>query len=122
MVTKGTTINDLGRGPGGNREKKILAALLRGEKFFGGHSPGKKKKKKNYFSEALPGEKKFLVEKVLRPPPPQTINGRPLTGYENFVVLPRREKVGFRESFKIYMFLNSLKRCTQILRLFLPSS
>ena len=34
-------------------KKKFLAALLR----------------ENYFSEAVPGKKKFLVEKFLRAPP-----------------------------------------------------
>ncbi len=38
--SKGTTINDLG-GPEEIEKKKILAALLRGKKNFGGHSPGK---------------------------------------------------------------------------------
>ncbi len=60
--SKGTTINDLG-GAEEIEKEKFLAALLRGKKFFGGHSPGK------LFLGSSSGEKKILVEKFLRPPP-----------------------------------------------------
>ncbi len=61
-----------GGGPGGNREKK--------------NSRGPSPEKKKFFSEAVPGKQKFLVEKFLRAPP-QINNGRPLNLYES---MPKR--------------------------------
>ncbi len=62
---KGTTINDLGRGPEEIERKKISEVLLQGKKLYGRGS----REKINSF-------RKFP------PPPLQIINGRPLILYE----------------------------------------
>ncbi len=55
-----------------------------GKKFFGEASSKKKKflgsllEKKKNFSEAVPGIKKFLIEKFLRAPPPRSLMVDPL--------------------------------------------
>ncbi len=52
-------------GPEEIEKKKFLVALLWGEKFL----EATLREKKNYFSEAVPGKKKFSSKSSSSPPP-----------------------------------------------------